>query len=401
MSDLSSLRVLYTAFDEVPSPKGASTHILAMVRALDRAGADVWLVTPGAEDRGAATLEGGLRQVVLGCPDSNALGRVRTFRDKLAHWLAARSFDVLHVRSIFEGIPLLDPRLRRDARLIYEVNGFPSIELKYHYARLSEDPTLVQKLTRQEDALLAGADRILTVSGVNRAAIESRGVPRDRIQVIPNGVDLERFPFQLPRTPADAVLQLCYIGTLTSWQGVEVLIEATGMLREQRPVRLRILGPSARGRRDELQRLVRRLRAENVVEFLGAGSQADVVRLLHESHATAVPLLAVDRNTRQGCCPLKLLEALAAGCPVVASDLPVVREIAESERHLLTVRPNDGRHLKNALARLVDTPGLAQSLALEARGHVARNWTWDRAADALVAVYRELQDLGTDDVPRT
>ncbi len=54
-------RVLYTAFDEVPGPKGACTHILAFVRALAQAGCDVWLVTPGPADRASQPLAESLR----------------------------------------------------------------------------------------------------------------------------------------------------------------------------------------------------------------------------------------------------------------------------------------------------------------------------------------------------
>lgn len=387
MPPLDSLQVLYTTFDEIPGPKGASTHVLANVAALAAAGANVWLVTPGREDRDVMSLDCGARQVILGCPDGNPIGRVRTFREKLVHWLAPRSFDVLHVRSIFEGIPLVDPHVRRSSRLLYEVNGFPSIELKYHYANLIDDRQLLDKLARQECDLLAAADRIVTVSQVNRDEIVARGAAPERVRVIRNGVDTQLFPFQSPTDVGAGPIEIAYVGTLATWQGIEVLIEAVGLLRRERPARLRLLGPASRARRDELERLVRRLRLDDVVEFLGTGTQADVVRLLHSSHLTAVPLLPVDRNTRQGCCPLKLLEAMAAGCPVVASDLPVVRELAEPELEVLLVRPHDARHLKNAITRLVDSPGLAQSLAQTARKRVEREGTWQRAARELVETY--------------
>ncbi|MFO0871780.1 MAG: glycosyltransferase family 4 protein [Pirellulales bacterium] len=407
-----SRRVLYTAFDEVPGPKGACTHILAFVRALAQAGCDVWLVTPGPADRASQSLAESLRpaqastaapppghlravdsrihHVVFGCPDTNPLGRARTFRVKLAHWLAARRFDVLHCRSIFEGIPLLRPEVRQQARLVYEVNGFPSIEMKYHYARLAEERPVIEKLARQENDLLAAADLVLTVSDVNRAAIAARGVPLPRVEVIRNGVDLETFPFAPPPPAAAGPVRVAYVGTAAPWQGLDTLIEAVAMLQAQRAVELAILGPVARSRRAELERLTRRLHVDQAVQLLGPGSQADVVRLLHASHLAAVPLLAVDRNTRQGCSPLKLLEALAAGCPVVASDLPVVRELAEPERHLITVRAGDARHLKNGLLRLVETEGLAESLATAARQHVEQHFTWERAGEALIRAYDSL-----------
>lgn len=390
MPPLNSLKVLYATFDEIPGPKGASTHVLANVAALAAAGANIWLVTPGREDCDETLLDCGVRQIVLGCPDGNPIGRARTFREKLVHWLLPRSFDVLHVRSIFEGIPLVDPQARRSSKLLYEVNGFPSIELKYHYANLIDNRQLLDKLARQELDLLAAADRVVTVSQVNQTEIEERGVSPERIRLIRNGVDTQLFPFQSPVDVGEGPVEIAYVGTLATWQGVEVLIEAAGLLRRERSVRLRLLGPASRTRRAELERLVRRLRLDDVVEFLGTGTQGDVARLLHASHLTAVPLLPVDRNTQQGCCPLKLLEAMAAGCPVVASDLPVIRELATPELEVLLVRPQDARHLKNAITRLIESPGLAQSLAQAARMRVEREGTWTRATQELVDCYREL-----------
>ena len=421
---LESLKILYTSFDEVPRPKGASTHIEAFVRTLGARFGDVWLVTPGPADQPTRDFAPGVRQKVLGCPDDNPIGRARTFRAKLIAWLARCqiNFDVIHFRSIMEGWSLLAPQVRRGAKLVHEVNGFPSIEMKYHYRKVTPADPLTAKLFEQELDCLDAADLIVTVSDVNRQEIVSRGVPPERIVVIRNGVDLERFPFQVaPPVPSSSVssaivasppasappassslatpsadstppepLRLAYVGTLTIWQGIETLLEAVELLSKQRPVRLRLLGAASPSRRRELDRVVRHLRIEESVEFLTSGDHEAVVRLLHDSHASVVPLLAVDRNVRQGCCPLKLLESFAAGCPVIASDLPVVNELGRPDEHFLSARAGDARSLKNALVRLTELADGGRAMARRAADHVRSQFTWTRAGERLVAEYERL-----------
>ena len=145
-----------------------------------------------------------------------------------------------------------------------------------------------------------------------------------------------------------------------------------------------------RGRLAELQRLCRRLGVDSRITFRPGGDQPEVLQLLHRAHVAAVPLLAVDRNTRQGCCPLKLLEAMAAGTPVIASDLPVVRELSQPDVHFLPARAGDARNLKNGLLRMAEEIELRHTLSAAARQHVATNLTWRSSLDQLVELYTEL-----------
>ena len=98
----------------------------------------------------------------------------------------------MHIRSIFEGYPLAKQKPRFCKQLIYEVNGLPSIELKYHYPDVADDDDLLLKL-REQTRLPSAADQIVTVSQVNARHLQSLGVSADKIEVIPNGVDLSIF----------------------------------------------------------------------------------------------------------------------------------------------------------------------------------------------------------------
>jgi glycosyltransferase involved in cell wall biosynthesis len=390
-------RILYASFDEFPGPKGCCRHIEAFVSALGRRFGDVTLVTPGPVDRDPERIAEGVWQTVVGCPDANPIGRARTFRAKLIRRFTAQRFDAIHFRSIFEGTALVAPTVRKSARVIYEVNGFPSIEMKYHYRGLIDDPELPRKLVAQENDCLRAADRVITVSETNRLAIEVRDATSAPIEVIRNGVDLDRFEFRSPTTRSLLAdqgrlrpLQLGYFGTLSAWQGVDVALEALELLVRDQPARLIVLGVGSKSRIADLRRSAERRRIAPYVEWREPGDLDTVVRLLHEIDIALVPLLSVDRNTIQGCCPLKMLEAMAAGSPIVASDLPVVREIAVAGEHFIPARPGDARNLKNGIRQLAADQALRERLAGAARAHVAASFPWSAATGRLIAVYEDL-----------
>jgi glycosyltransferase involved in cell wall biosynthesis len=134
------------------------------------------------------------------------------------------------------------------------------------------------------------------------------------------------------------------------------------------------------------------------VEILPATTQAGLAALHHEADVILAPLRATERNTSQGCCPLKVIEAMASGTPLIASDLPVVRELAEPECDALLVRPGSAKAIKDALLRLRAQPTLGPQLSLAAHETVNRRFTWQRAQADLVSAYRELLGIEPTEV---
>jgi glycosyltransferase involved in cell wall biosynthesis len=382
--------LLYVSFDQVPAAKGASTHIEANAQALGARFGSLILVTPGPRDVDARPFVPGVRHVVLGCPDGDLLGRVLTFRAKLLALLRRQSIALIHFRSTFEGYPLARRKEWLGARLLYEVNGLPSIELKYAYPRVRGDRALLAKLMHQEDCCLRAADRVVTVSEVTRRHLIGRGCPPDRVEVVRNGVDVDRFAYRDPLPVGEGSVRVLYSGTLSAWQGIDVLLEALVPLVVLRPVRLTLAGPAPRGRRRELLRRLRRSGLDRIVEFVGPVGQEEVARLLHASHVCVAPLTGVDRNTVQGCCPLKVLEAMAAGCPVVAADLPVVRELATPGEHFARVAADDPAGLALAILSVAEDHAQSVARARRARRHVEDHFRWEKSTSRLVGIYEEL-----------
>jgi glycosyltransferase involved in cell wall biosynthesis len=137
------------------------------------------------------------------------------------------------------------------------------------------------------------------------------------------------------------------------------------------------------------------------VRLLDPLSQHELAALYHEHDVAVVPLLRNDRNVVQGCCPLKVLEAMACGTTVIASDLPVVRAMAEDDREALLVRPGSGKAIKDAVLRLVANPELGRRLSAAARARVEECLTWEIAGRRLVHAYADLSapnPLNTENV---
>jgi glycosyltransferase involved in cell wall biosynthesis len=379
----------YISFDRVPAPKGAATHIAAFTQALARAFGSVDLVTVGGGTAPEPRTERwpGVFHTELPAIGVSLIDRVMSFRRYLEQWLAGRSFDVVQFRSNFEGIPLL--RLRPRPRLIFEVNGLPSIELKYRYPRVVDDRELMAKLVAQEQACLNAADRIVTPSHVTARYLSAcRGVDALKIQVIPNGVDTELFRPRAALPSAGSEIPLLYFGTLASWQGIDVAVRAVAQIGAA--ARLTILGAGGSRQTEPIAALAGKLGIGPRVEIVPAVPQPELVQVLHRSFAVLAPLAINDRNTLQGCCPLKILEAMAAGIPVIASDLPVARELGEHGTHLVLVKPNSVDQIAQAILRLHADPDLWRRLSTNARAHIAGGYTWERSGSILAGVCAEL-----------
>lgn len=383
-------RTAYLSFDLVPAPKGAATHIEAFARLLAEAfgGLELVTVAPGPEVIPPLERWPGVLHTALPAVGPSLIDRVLCFRRALERWLHPRRFEAIHYRSIFEGLPLL--RLAPAPRLIFEVNGLPSIELKYHYPRAADDRDLNLKLLSQEQACLNAASLVVTPSGVTAQYLASqRGVPPEKIAVIPNGVDLRVFHFP-PRPRRNDCFRLLYFGTLAPWQGVDLTIRALAQICQQCPAALTIIGAGSRRRVGALQDLAAKLGVGARLEVLPPMSQPELLQHLHQSDAVLAPLGINDRNVLQGCCPLKILESMAAGTPVIASDLPVVRELGRDGDHFLLVKPGSVDQLSEAALRLSSDPALASRIAHQARAHIEATHTWEQAGTALAAAYDQL-----------
>jgi glycosyltransferase involved in cell wall biosynthesis len=389
---MNKTKIAYISFDTVPAPKGAAIHIQAFSMALAAAFGDIHLLTvsPATELIESVEIHPQLMHTMLPALGENLIERVLYFRRHLQLWLQHRRFNIIHIRSIYEGLAIAIHKNQYCDKLVFEVNGLPSIELKYRYPAVVEDRELLHKLYSQEQICFAAADLIVTPSTVTAKYLQQqRHIPADKIRVIPNGVDLDVFTYRLDNSN-DLPLQMLYFGTLAPWQGVNLAIEALGLINQDIPANLTVIGQAREYQIQALQKLALKLGVEDKLTILEPILQKDLVKKIHHSDVILSPLTANDRNLIQGCCPLKILEAMATGTPVIASDLPVVRELGEDGVDFLIVKPGSAKAIKDGVLRLHRDKQLGKQLAVNARQRIENYYTWQQAGDALVKAYQEL-----------
>jgi glycosyltransferase involved in cell wall biosynthesis len=218
-------------------------------------------------------------------------------------------------------------------------------------------------------------DVVVPSPSAAEVAREWSGVPAEKICVIPNAVDFEQF--QALNPPLDATpLPIGFIGRLDPIKRIPDLIHAAGHLRDR--IRLHIFGEGSE--RPELERLVRHLGLGGIVTLHGAVPRPqDALRQIG---------LLVLPSKAEGF-GLVLIEAMAAGVPVLATNVPGIRDVVRHEQTGLLVTC-DARAITAGLERLVPNAELRHRLAAAGREDVRQRFTWL----AVLPQYRDL--LGVD-----
>lgn len=217
------------------------------------------------------------------------------------------------------------------------------------------------------------------------------GPARAKCAVIRCGVDVERWaPRAFEADPG--VLRISTVCRLVEKKGVDTLIAAVARLA--RPVALTIAGDGPE--RGRLERLTRELGCQDRVRFLGALDNEAVRHLMQrETHVFALPCRTDSAGDRDGV-PVVLIEAMACGLPVIAGDLPAIRELVEHGVDGLLVAPNDAVGLAAELEAL--TAERLASLGRAARLKVEAEFSLSTAVERLTSAlsrtaHRDAPDL--------
>ena len=378
---LTDRRALYAAFDRFPSRKGAGVHISRFARALfDWAGGGV-LYALGGDDLPAWQLEGDgetdVEIVRFSSHVDNFLERTIAYGRRLDALLDEMPrLEIAHVRDPWSGLPLVD----RDVILVYEVNGLPSIELPFAYPFAG--PRTIEKIERVERILIERADAIVVPANTIRDLVARRGAKN--VTVIPNGADIPE-----PAERIETSDYFIYFGALQEWQGIGTLLRAFTRLRDL-PVKLVICYPHHTRYAKAYVRLAEKLEIADRVVWQSSLSADELQPWLQHAVASIAPLSDCARNVVQGCSPLKILESMAAGVAVIASDLPAVRELLTERVEGLLVSPDRPAELARAMRVAFEYPELRRALGARGRERIAASLTWSHATRRLQGLYSTL-----------
>jgi glycosyltransferase involved in cell wall biosynthesis len=389
-------RAAYAAFDRFPSRKGAAIHIDRFARTLFDTFDGGALFVLGGPDLPAHQLEG-TAEILRFMPQvPNFLQRALAFQAWLARGITAieRSLELCHFRDPWSGaVMALRPRRRYAA--IYEVNALPSIELPALFPGLT--PRTLEKIRRTELACCEAADRIITPSAVTAELLARLGVAAEKIEVIPNGAELDA---PKPRPDDAPESYILYFGAAQSWQGIDTLLRAFARLADFASLRLVLCASRDSRQWRQYAKLAVKLGVAEKIVWKYALEEPELAAWRQHAAVSVAPLTDSPRNVVQGCAPLKILESMASGAAVVASDLPPVRELIADRENGWLVHPDRPAELARAIRILLDHPPLARAMGEHARRTIEERYTWERSTRALAQVYLRVAHEGVADDER-
>jgi glycosyltransferase involved in cell wall biosynthesis len=311
--------------------------------------------------------------------------------------LGTKRADVLLTRDLGVASVLLQvPRSLRPP-LVYESHGYaPDVAAALPAlvaTATAPSPRKLKRLADREALVWQRADAYVTITAALRDELESRFGSRPRTAVIPDGVRVAQSEDPSARSEERALQRsvgngwgvVGYAGHLYAWKGVGVLLEAIARLPRARG--LIVGGHSAEPDLARTKSVAERLGVGDRVTFTGLVEPPRVAQLLTQADVLVLPNPASAISTRYTS-PLKLFEYMAAGRPIVSSDLPSIREILRDGVNALLVPPGDPIALASAIDRLLTDPELAARLAHAALGDVP-NYSWQRRAELLEALFTE------------
>ncbi len=382
-------QAVYASFDTFPAPKGAAVHIGEFAPKLFNFVGSGLLLVLGDENTPRWQIEDNnvqIRRYISS--EENYLQKAMDFSEFIYQEISPlkESLKIAHFRDPWSGLPIIEALGGSKAKLVYEVNALPSIEIPSRVS--SALSTTLDKIREMELKCLEKADSIICPSYVIKAFIESLGINSDKIRVIHNGARLSGIEHKKPETAPDKYI--IYIGAVQPWQGVEYILKAMTFLKDMPDLKLVFCASGTKPRIRFLQKLAEKMEvSERIIWNLRIG-QSEVQDWLQGASISLAPLTECERNLLQGCCPIKIVESMAAGVPVIASNMPVTQELIEHNVTGWLIRPDRPSELARAIRVLIGHPETLSRIGTAAKEKVVSSFTWEQSLHKLQSVYQEL-----------
>jgi glycosyltransferase involved in cell wall biosynthesis len=278
-----------------------------------------------------------------------------------------------HAYFMFMGV-LLGKWLKRPVVLeVNELAGFTRVR-----------GLIMERLARRIDAwVFSRADHILCVSRVLADEAQQRGARSERVHVLPNAIDPNRFQTPRPgqsvrvRLGLEGSMVIGHVGLFYFWDRLDVLIEGVKSIRDQHPdIKVLLVGDGPE--MENLKRTAFRLGMERAVIFSGPVPRDDVPAYIDAMDICVLP------NSNAFGSPIALFEFMAMGKPCVVPDLGPMRDVIDDNLTGILFPRGDFGALQEALVRVIEDPALRTQLGARARETVLQHHTW--AANARVVV---------------
>ncbi|MBI4297930.1 MAG: glycosyltransferase family 4 protein [Chloroflexi bacterium] len=365
---------LVSAYD-FAYPGGVTAHISKLSECFGRLGHEVTILAPSskkAQELGVPNLEVVGRWPVS-FPSGGSAARITIspwLSGRVKSLLQERGFDVVHLHEpLLPALPITVLRFSRAVN-VGTFHAYHDTSLAYHYSR-----RILMRYFRRLQGKIA----------VSQPAMEfiSRYFP-GYYNIIPNGIDLEHFsPAKAPLEEyMDGKLNILFVGRMEKRKGLHYLLGAFRRVKARLPeCRLLVVGPRD-GAGPEYESLADLYGLKDVV-FIGNVPYEDMPRFYSSAHVFCAPA------TGQESFGIVLLEAMASGKPIVASDIEGYATVLTHGQEGLLVPPEDEEALAGALLHLLEDEALRRRMG--AMGWFrAQDFGWDRVSRMVLDYYYQL-----------
>jgi len=339
-------------------------------------GHQVWILAPSSADEDV--LEANVIKVsgtVVPVPFSGSIARItvspRVYR-RVKSILRDYQFDIVHIHEPMTPVLPLAVLRHSKAVNVATFHAYRESHAGYEYGRRLLEP------------FFNHLDGRIAVSPAARDLV-ARYFPGEYV-IIPNGIDVERFGHPLIRPIEhymDGRPNILFVGRLEKRKGFEYLIKAFVRVKAAVPgVRLLVVGAFEKDDKAPYVQFARR-HGLHEVRFIGYVSADEIPRYYRTAHVFCAPSTGFESFG------IVLLEAMAAGTPIVASDIPGYRSVLTHGREGLLVKPGDDVALADALIRLLRDPQERARMSAAGRA-TAQNYAWDKVTRQVLNYYEEL-----------
>lgn len=388
-----SLRILHVLDHSLPLHSGYTFRTLSILREQHKLG---WftahLTTP--KQGPSATLQQEIEDMTFyRTPSAKGMGlltQMRCTAKRLAEVIRITKPDVLHAHSpVLNALPCLWVGHRMRLPVVYEMRASWE-DAAVDHGTTSEGSLRYNMSRALESFALRRADQVTTICEGLQGDIASRGIPCERITVIPNAVDANAFQFGIEADPAlrrslglDGATVIGFAGSFYGYEGLDLLIEAARCMLPRHP-NLRVLLVGGGPQEANLKAQAAAAGMQDRVIFTGRVPHADVQRYYELIDVLAYPRLPI--RLTELVTPLKPLEAMAQGRMFVASDVGGHRELIRQGITGFLFKAGDAGALENAINNLLANRESWPQIRQQARQFVETERTWT----ASVARYRDV-----------
>jgi glycogen synthase len=384
------IRTLHVLDHSIPLHSGYTFRTAAILREQRALGWESFHLTSPKQGKTSVPFEDidGLRfyrtpvatGTLASLPIGKELALMKQLETRLEEVARAVRPDIIHAHSpVLNAFPAIKVARKLGIPVVYEIRAFWEDAAVDHGS--TTEGSLRYRATRKlETRAIRQVDHVFTICEGLRADIVSRGIPANKVTVIPNAVDITSFNLASPPDPSlqqklglTGKTVVGFIGSFYAYEGLDLLLDALPAIIEHKPD-IRVLLVGGGPQEANLRHQAEKLGLKNVVIFTGRVPHQDVNRYYDLINVLAYPRHPM--RLTELVTPLKPLEAMAQGQLFVASDVGGHKELVQHNKTGILFKAGDRQALAQAIVELLDNRQRWPELKANGRQFVEniRNW---------------------------